>query len=125
MIVIQKNRSRTTVAEPIGETLAELPFTGDQVVCLSHVSRRKKNPSTISRSRSLASSAERREELGLGGGVSIRPQEGVVTAKSCDRPAGTRAFSSANNGLRLRFAKQLDLGSQAFPGINTPSVTIP
>jgi hypothetical protein len=27
---------RTTVAEPIGETLAELPFIGDQVVCLSH-----------------------------------------------------------------------------------------
>jgi hypothetical protein len=28
---IQKNRCRTTVAEPIGETRAELPFTGDQV----------------------------------------------------------------------------------------------
>jgi len=28
---IQRNRSRTTVAEPIWETLAELPFTGDQV----------------------------------------------------------------------------------------------
>jgi hypothetical protein len=25
---------RTTVAEPIGETLAEPPFTGDKVVCL-------------------------------------------------------------------------------------------
>ena len=33
---IQKNRPRTTVAEPIGETLAELPFTGDQAVCLGH-----------------------------------------------------------------------------------------
>ena len=33
---IQKNRCRTTVAEPIGETLAELPFTGDQAVCLGH-----------------------------------------------------------------------------------------
>src|ERR1700719_421522 len=33
---IQKNRLRTTVAEPIGETLAELPFTGDQAVCLGH-----------------------------------------------------------------------------------------
>jgi hypothetical protein len=31
---IQKNRS--TVAEPIGETRAELPFTGDQAVCLGH-----------------------------------------------------------------------------------------
>ena len=29
-------RPRTTVAEPIGETLAELPFTGDQAVCLGH-----------------------------------------------------------------------------------------
>jgi hypothetical protein len=33
---IQKNRSRTTVAERIGATLAELPFTGDKVVCLGH-----------------------------------------------------------------------------------------
>ena len=33
VMFIQKNRPRTTVAEPIGETLAELPFTGDQVVC--------------------------------------------------------------------------------------------
>ena len=33
---IQKNRCRTAVAEPIGETLAELPFTGDQAVCLGH-----------------------------------------------------------------------------------------
>ena len=33
---IEKNRPRTTVAEPIGETLAELPFTGDQAVCLGH-----------------------------------------------------------------------------------------
>jgi hypothetical protein len=36
VMFIQKNRSRTTVTEPIGETLAELPFTGDQVVCLGH-----------------------------------------------------------------------------------------
>ena len=35
-----------------------------------HLSRRKKNPSAISRSRSLASSAERRRELGSRGGVS-------------------------------------------------------
>ena len=33
---IPKNRCRTTVAEPMLETLAELPFIGDQVVCLSH-----------------------------------------------------------------------------------------
>jgi hypothetical protein len=36
VMFIQKNRPRTTVAEPIGETLAELPFTGDQAVCLGH-----------------------------------------------------------------------------------------
>jgi hypothetical protein len=30
-VAIQKNRCRTTIAEPIGETRAELPFTGDQV----------------------------------------------------------------------------------------------
>ena len=33
---IPKNRCRTTVAEQMVETLAELPFIGDQVVCLSH-----------------------------------------------------------------------------------------
>jgi hypothetical protein len=33
---IPKNRCRTTVAERMGETLAELPFIGDQVGYLSH-----------------------------------------------------------------------------------------
>jgi hypothetical protein len=33
---IPKNRCRTTIAERMGETPAELPFIGDQVVCLSH-----------------------------------------------------------------------------------------
>jgi hypothetical protein len=32
---IPKNRCRTTIAERMMETLAELPLTGDQVVCLS------------------------------------------------------------------------------------------
>jgi hypothetical protein len=33
---IPKNLCRTTIAERMVETLAELPFIGDQVVCLSH-----------------------------------------------------------------------------------------
>jgi len=33
---IPKNRCRTTIAERMRETPAELPFIGDQVVCLSH-----------------------------------------------------------------------------------------
>jgi len=33
---IPKNRCRTTIPERMGETPAELPFIGDQVVCLSH-----------------------------------------------------------------------------------------
>jgi hypothetical protein len=33
---IPKNRCRTTIAERMVETLAELPFIGDQIVCLSH-----------------------------------------------------------------------------------------
>jgi len=33
---ILKNRCRTTIAERMVETRAELPFIGDQVVCLSH-----------------------------------------------------------------------------------------
>jgi hypothetical protein len=37
---IPKNRCRTTIAERMMETLAELPFIGDQVVCLSQGSKR-------------------------------------------------------------------------------------
>jgi hypothetical protein len=33
---IPKNRCRTTIAERMMETLAELPFIGDHFVCLSH-----------------------------------------------------------------------------------------
>src|SRR5215831_15434166 len=33
---IPKNRLRTTIAERMVETRAELPFIGDQIVCLSH-----------------------------------------------------------------------------------------
>ena len=33
---IPKNRCRKTIAKRIVETRAELPFIGDQVVCLSH-----------------------------------------------------------------------------------------
>ena len=33
---VPKNRCRATIAEPIGKTLAELPFIGNQVFCLSH-----------------------------------------------------------------------------------------
>jgi hypothetical protein len=33
---IPKNRCRTTIAERMVETPMELPFIGDQVVCLSH-----------------------------------------------------------------------------------------
>jgi hypothetical protein len=33
---IPKNRCRTTMAERMMDTLAELPLIGDQVVCLSH-----------------------------------------------------------------------------------------
>jgi len=33
---IPKYRCRTTIAERMGETPAELPFIRDQVVCLSH-----------------------------------------------------------------------------------------
>jgi hypothetical protein len=36
MGVIQKTVAGQPGAEPFGETLAELPFIGDQVVCLGH-----------------------------------------------------------------------------------------
>src|SRR5215469_8665481 len=41
---IPKNRCRTTVAERMLETLVELPFIGDQVVCLSHDQARDDHP---------------------------------------------------------------------------------
>jgi hypothetical protein len=33
---IPKNRCRKTIAERMVETRAELPFIGDQIICLSH-----------------------------------------------------------------------------------------
>ena len=41
---IPKNRCRTTIAERMGETPAELPFIGDQVVCLSHDQAARSGP---------------------------------------------------------------------------------
>jgi hypothetical protein len=41
---IPKNRCQTTIAERIGETPAELPFIGDQVVCLSHNQAARSGP---------------------------------------------------------------------------------
>jgi len=41
---IPKNRCRTTIAERIGETRAELPFIRDQVVCLSHDQAARSGP---------------------------------------------------------------------------------
>jgi hypothetical protein len=43
---ISKNRCRTTIAERMVETLAELPFIGDQVVCLSHDQAARSGPAT-------------------------------------------------------------------------------
>ena len=41
---IPKNRYRTTIAERMVETPAELPFIGDQVVCLSHNQAARSGP---------------------------------------------------------------------------------
>jgi len=41
---IPKNRCRTTIAERMVETPAELPFIGDQVVCLSHNQAARSGP---------------------------------------------------------------------------------
>jgi hypothetical protein len=49
---------------------------------ISVLSRQKKNPPTISRSRSLASWAERRAVLGLGGNTSKAARAGEVTARA-------------------------------------------
>ena len=42
-----KNRCRTTIAERMVETLAELPFIGDEVVCLSHDRAARSGPAGI------------------------------------------------------------------------------
>jgi len=44
---IPKNRCRTTIAERMGETRAELPFIRDQVVCLSHDQVARSGPASI------------------------------------------------------------------------------
>ena len=41
---IPKNRCRTTIAERMGETPAELPFIRDQVVCLRHDQAARSGP---------------------------------------------------------------------------------
>src|SRR5215470_3396211 len=41
---IPKNRCRTTIPERMGETPAELPFIGDQVVRLSHNQAARSGP---------------------------------------------------------------------------------
>src|SRR6516165_5893722 len=48
---IQKNRCRTTVAEPIGETLAELPLIGGQVGLFRAQPGRPKRPATGAQAR--------------------------------------------------------------------------
>ena len=43
-----KNRCRTTIPERMVETPAELPFIGDQVVCLSHNQAARSGPASMS-----------------------------------------------------------------------------
>src|SRR6516164_6290577 len=50
---IPKNRCRTTIAEQMVETRAELPFIGDQVVCLSHDQAARSGPAECGREGSL------------------------------------------------------------------------
>ena len=45
---IPKNRYGTTIAEPMVETRAELPFIGDQVACLSHDQAARSGPASLS-----------------------------------------------------------------------------
>ena len=45
---IPKNRCRTTIPDRIVETPAELPFIGDQVVCLSHNQAVRSGPASMS-----------------------------------------------------------------------------
>ena len=51
---IPKNRCRTTVPERMVVTLAELPFIGDQVVCLSHNQAARSGPRKEARARGSA-----------------------------------------------------------------------
>ena|SRR6516162_6215708 len=62
---IPKNHCRTTIAERMIETLAELPFIGDQVVCLSHDQGRAGLPTTRQRRFVLGSSFGAAHRLSL------------------------------------------------------------
>jgi hypothetical protein len=46
---IPKNRCRTTITERMVETRAELPFIGDQIVCLSHDQAARSGPAQLLR----------------------------------------------------------------------------
>ena len=92
---IQKNRCRTTVAEPIGETLAELPFTGDQAVCLG-----------LGHDQAAWSGPERQPPMLTSRSRSWRATESPASASSCwqrssrARPAVRCVRSRLFNGRR-------------------------
>ena len=87
---IPKNRCRTTIPERMGETRAELPFIGDQVVCLSHHQAARSGPSAMGNPASglrdggcptVAASACCRRELGRTGAVGKHRDGPVLRAR--------------------------------------------
>jgi hypothetical protein len=88
---IPKNRCRTTIAERMVETPAELPFIGDQVVCLSH--------------NQAARSGPRKEARGvLPGRVGLRrltaPRFGLADGTNCALHLSTSRPLSADRKRR-------------------------
>jgi hypothetical protein len=69
---IPKNRCRTTIAERMVETLAELRFTGDQVVCLSHDQATRSGPASDADSTRCKKSRKARLDPMVAIGVTLK-----------------------------------------------------
>src|SRR6516165_10247186 len=96
---IPKNRCRTTIPERMGETRAELPFIGDQVVCLSHNQAARSGPRKEARERWGRESSPVEESAGAGSAIVEAASQrvtrlGGILARR--RPPTASPFESSN-----------------------------
>jgi hypothetical protein len=88
---------------------------------ISVLSRQKKNPSTISRSRSLASCAERRVVLGIGSNVSKAARTPAAWRRNCPYRGQCRADASTlAQWIGDPVKRRLTIGAEAPSRITEP-----
>jgi class 3 adenylate cyclase len=98
---IPKNRCRTTAAERVGETRAELPFIGDHVVCLSHDQAAEETGRAAAVASDGVNIAARLEGIAEPGGICLSDD----------------AFRQVRGKVEAEFA---DLGEQTLKNIARP-----